>query len=39
MLGIIDGPGYVDAKGRKVFSYALPLLWAPFSLFGEGGSL
>jgi CHAT domain-containing protein len=38
MLGMIDGPGYVDAKtGKTVFSYAHPIFWAPFSLVGDGG--
>ncbi len=38
MLAMIDGPGYVDAKGKTVFSYAHPIFWAPFSLVGDGGS-
>ena len=38
MLGLIDGPGYVDAKtGKAVFSYAHPIFWAPFTLIGDGG--
>ena len=37
MLGLMDGPGYVDAQGRTVFSYAHPIFWAPFSLVGDGG--
>ncbi|MCH9050261.1 MAG: CHAT domain-containing protein [Proteobacteria bacterium] len=37
MLGLIDGPGYVDGDGRTVFSYAHPIFWAPFSLVGDGG--
>ena len=37
-LGLIDGPGFVDAKGRTVYSYAHPLFWAPFQLFGEGAA-
>ena len=38
MLGLIDGPGYVDEKlGKTVFSYAHPIFWAPFSLIGDGG--
>ncbi len=37
MLGLIDGPGYVDGEGRTVFSYAHPIFWAPFSLVGDGG--
>ncbi len=39
MLGLMDGPGYVDDKGRTVFSYAHPIFWAPFSLVGDGGGL
>lgn len=35
MLGLIDGPGYVDPSANKtVFSYAHPIFWAPFSLIG-----
>lgn len=38
MIGLIDGPGYLDAKtGKTVFSYAHPLFWAPFMVVGEGG--
>jgi CHAT domain-containing protein len=37
MLNLVDGPGYVDGKGRTVFSYAHPIFWAPFSLIGDGG--
>ncbi len=37
MLALIDGPGYVDAGGRTVFSYAHPIFWAPFTLIGDGG--
>lgn len=38
MLSLIDGPGFVDAAGKTVFSYAHPLFWAPFSLIGDGGA-
>lgn len=38
MLGLVDGPGYVDpATGKAVFRYAHPIFWAPFSLIGDGG--
>lgn len=38
MLTLIDGPGYVDPEsGKTVYSYAHPILWAPFSLIGGGG--
>ena len=36
MTGLIDGPGFRDAYGRTVFSYAHPIFWAPFSLVGDG---
>ena len=37
MLGLIDGPGYVDpASGKIVFSYAHPIFWAPFTLIVDG---
>ena len=38
-LGLIDGPGYVDSRGRTVFSYAHPLFWAPFAIYGEGSAM
>ncbi len=37
-VGLIDGPGYVDAaRGKSLFSYAHPIFWAPFALIGDGG--
>ena len=39
MLSLLDDPGYVDPISRKIVaSYAHPLFWAPFVLFGDGGS-
>ncbi|GAB2181274.1 tetratricopeptide repeat protein [Denitratisoma sp. agr-D3] len=36
MLGLMDGPGSVDAKTKRVsFSYAHPLFWAPFIVVGD----
>ncbi len=35
-LAMIDGPGYADTDGGSLFSYAHPVFWAPFALFGEG---
>lgn len=36
MLGLIDGPGSVDAKtGKAAFSYGHPLFWAPFVVVGD----
>ena len=36
-VGLIDGPGYVDAaSGESLFSYAHPIFWAPFTLVGDG---
>ncbi len=37
MLGLMDGPGYLDSAGQSVFSYAHPIFWAPFTLVGDGG--
>ncbi len=37
MMGLVDGPGHADAAGRRVFSYAHPIFWAPFSVVGDGG--
>jgi len=36
MMGLIDKGGLVDRQGRMIFSYAHPILWAPFSLVGDG---
>jgi len=36
MLGLMDGPGNLDAKTKRVsFSYAHPLFWAPFIVVGD----
>jgi CHAT domain-containing protein len=37
MMGLLDGPGSVDAAGHTVFTYAHPLFWAPYSVIGDGG--
>jgi CHAT domain-containing protein len=37
MLGVMDGPGYLDDKGKPLFTYAHPLFWAPYSIIGDGG--
>jgi CHAT domain-containing protein len=37
MMGLVDGPGFVDASGATLFSYAHPLFWAPYTIIGEGG--
>jgi CHAT domain-containing protein len=37
MMGLIDGPGMVDAAGATQFSYAHPLFWAPYTIIGDGG--
>jgi CHAT domain-containing protein len=37
MMAMLDGPGFTDAAGRTVFSYAHPLFWAPYSIMGDGG--
>ena len=39
MLSMLDGPGMIDPRTQKpVYSYAHPIFWAPFSLFGDGGA-
>ena len=38
-LEMIDGPGYVNSRGRTLFSYAHPLFWAPFAIYGEGSAM
>jgi CHAT domain-containing protein len=37
MMALLDGPGFVDAAGHTVFTYAHPLFWAPYSVIGDGG--
>lgn len=37
MLWLIDGDGAKTADGQIVFSYAHPLFWAPYSLYGDPG--
>ncbi|MCX5813852.1 MAG: CHAT domain-containing protein [Proteobacteria bacterium] len=38
MLDLINDPGYIDPGSKKIgASYAHPLFWAPFVLYGEGG--
>ncbi len=37
MLELIDDGEYTDAQGRVVFSYAHPIFWAPFTVYGDGG--
>jgi CHAT domain-containing protein len=34
---LLDGPGFTDATGKMLFSYAHPLFWAPYSIIGDGG--
>jgi CHAT domain-containing protein len=38
MLGLLDGPGYVDASGKSLFSYGHPLFWAPYVVIGDSGA-
>jgi CHAT domain-containing protein len=37
MMGLLDGPGFVDETGKTLFTYAHPLFWAPYSVIGDGG--
>jgi CHAT domain-containing protein len=40
MLELIDGPGLKDdTTGKIVASYAHPMFWAPFFIFGESGAV
>jgi CHAT domain-containing protein len=34
---LLDGPGFTDAAGNMLFSYAHPLFWAPYTIIGDGG--
>jgi CHAT domain-containing protein len=38
-MGLMDGPGYVEAGANALFSYGHPLFWAPYTLIGDGGAL
>ena len=38
MLAAIDQGALADKSGKPVFAYAHPILWAPFSLVGDGWS-
>jgi hypothetical protein len=35
MLALIDGPGFVDAAGKNVYSYAHRIFWAPLTIVGD----
>jgi CHAT domain-containing protein len=37
MMAPLDGPGFTDAKGATLFTYAHPLFWAPYAVIGDGG--
>ncbi len=37
MMALVDGPGFRDASGKTIFTYAHPLFWAPYSVIGDGG--
>ncbi|MFT5444974.1 MAG: CHAT domain-containing protein [Gammaproteobacteria bacterium] len=37
-MELVDSGYYSDGAGRKIFSYAHPLFWAPFTLVGKGRS-
>jgi CHAT domain-containing protein len=38
MMGMVDGPGYLNAEGKTEFAYAHPLFWAPYTIIGDGGA-
>ena len=35
-MSLLDGPGFKDAGGTTLFSYAHPLFWAPYTIIGDG---
>ena len=37
MMALLDGPGFTDADGKTIFTYAHPLFWAPYTVIGDGG--
>jgi CHAT domain-containing protein len=36
MLALLDGPGNLDDRGQPHYSYAHPIFWAPYALYGDG---
>jgi CHAT domain-containing protein len=36
-IALLDGPGFTDASGNTLFTYAHPLFWAPYTIIGDGG--
>jgi CHAT domain-containing protein len=38
MVSPMDGPGYSEADGKAIFSYAHPVFWAPYTIIGDGGA-
>jgi CHAT domain-containing protein len=36
MLALLDGPGNLDDRGQPQYSYAHPIFWAPYALYGDG---
>ena len=36
-MTLLDGPGFKDAAGKTLFTYAHPLFWAPYTIIGDGG--
>jgi hypothetical protein len=34
----VDGKGFLDKSGKEVASFAHPVFWAPYTLFGDGGT-
>jgi CHAT domain-containing protein len=37
MMSMLEGPGFVNASGKTLFTYAHPFFWAPYSIIGDGG--
>jgi CHAT domain-containing protein len=39
MMALVDEGGFKDEQGKTVFSYAHPLIWAPYTIIGDGGAV
>jgi CHAT domain-containing protein len=37
MIALMDGEGFTNERGERVFAYAHPMFWAPYSIIGDGG--
>jgi CHAT domain-containing protein len=38
MMDMLDRGGFSDGSGKLLFTYAHPLVWAPYAIIGDGGA-